>query len=122
MNDVLTPSQIERELYELSKDVEGVQRTIEIVEKDYADTKAEYEIALARTRLYYAGRSRPDGKNYTTQERDDLAIVENKELHFHLAAIEATARATRAKAKSIELQVEILRSRSASVRSEMKLQ
>lgn len=122
MSDLpITPSQVERRLFDLSKEIDGNQRQLEITEKAYFETKAQYEISLAKVRLAYASKSAPNGKNYTIQEREDLALVENEDLHFQLAALEATIRAVRQNAKRLETQADITRSVGASVRTEMKI-
>ena len=117
MSNIVTPAQIEQRLYDLSKDIDGVQSNLEVIEKSYYEIKASYEINLAKSRLYYAGRSAPNGKNYTVQEREDLALIDNEDLHFQLASIEATVRAIRQKALTLRAQVDITRSIGTSVRA-----
>lgn len=116
-NQIVTPQQVEKRLYDLSKDIDDVQRQLEITEKAYYETKAAYEIGLARTRMTYASKSSPNGKNYTVQERDDMALIENEDLHFQLASLEATVRAVRGKAAAVRQQVDVARSIGTSVRA-----
>ena len=117
MSNVVTPAQVEKRLYDLSKELDEVQKDLIDAEDVYFHTKAQYEYELANTRLTYASKSAPNGKNYTIQERDDLAIVQNKDLHFKMAAAEAVVRATRSRAATIARQVDIARSIGTSVRA-----
>jgi hypothetical protein len=116
-NQIVTPAQVEKRLYDLSKDIDEVQRQLEIIEKTYYETKASYEIALAKTRMSYASKSAPNGKNYTVQEREDIALIENEDLHWQLASVEATVRAIRGKAQAVRQQVDVARSIGTSVRA-----
>jgi hypothetical protein len=120
-NNVVTPQQVEARLYELSKELDDAQKYSEQVEKSYFETKAAYEIALAKTRLKYASVSSPNGKNYTMQEREDLALIENEKLHFQMASIDATVRSVRGNISRISKQVDIARSIGTSVRTSLEL-
>jgi hypothetical protein len=121
VSNVVTPAQIEKRLYDLSKEIDDVQTYSEQVEKSYFEIKAAYEIGLAKTRLKYASVSSPTGKNYTVQEREDLALVENEDLHFQMASIEATVRSVRGNINRIKTQVDIARSIGTSVRTSMEV-
>jgi len=121
MNKVVTPAQIEKRLYDLSKEIDDAQSYSESVEKSYFEVKAAYEIALAKTRMKYASVSSPTGKNYTVQEREDLALIENEDLHFQMASIDATVRSVRQNISRIKTQVDIARSIGTSVRTAMEL-
>ena len=118
---IVTPAQIEARLYALSKDLDAIQKELEEQEENYYMTKASYEVALARSRMTYASKSAPNGKNYTLQEREDLALIENQELHFALAKAEAMVKAGRANASRIKTQVDITRSIGTSVRVSMEV-
>lgn len=118
---VVTPMQVESRLKALSKELDTCHDSLVDAEKMYYTTKAEYEIAIARSRLALSSKSSPAGKNYTVGEREDLAIIENADLHFAMASAEALVRASRANAARIKTQVDIARSISVSVRSGMEL-
>lgn len=118
---VVTPMQVERRLKDLSKELDSCHDALVDAERTYFTTKAEYEIAVARSRLSLSAKSSPTGKNYTVGEREDLAILENTELHFAMASAEALVRASRANAARIKTQVDIARSISVSVRSGMDI-
>jgi hypothetical protein len=120
-NTVVTPAQVEARLYALSKDLDSIQKELEDQEDNYYMTKAHYEVALAKSRMQYASKSAPNGKNYTLQEREDLALIENQELHFQLARAEALVKAGRANASRIKTQVDITRSIGTSVRVSMEV-
>ena len=119
-NNVVTPAQIEKRLYDLSKEIDESHSELVEIESHYNSWKAQYEIALARSRMIYSTKSSPGGKNYTVSEREDMALLENEELHLQLATAEAQVKAARANAARIKTQVEIARSIGTSVRSSME--
>ena len=121
MSQVVTPQQIEARLYALSKEVDEAHEGLVNCERDFHQTTAEYEIAMARTRIILASKTSPTGKNYTVGEREDMAIIENADQHFRIATVEAQVKAARANVSRLKTQVEIARSMSASVRSSMDL-
>jgi hypothetical protein len=120
-NQIVTPAQIEARLKALSKEIDEVHVQLVDAERDYNTVKANFEIAMAKSRMTYASKSSPSGKNYTVQERDDLAILDNAELHLQLAIDEAKVKAARANANRIKTQVEIARSIGTSVRTSLDL-
>jgi hypothetical protein len=121
MTQVVTPQQIESRLYALSKEVDEAHEGLVTAEREFHQSTAEYEIAIARTRISLASKSSPTGKNYTVGEREDMAIIENADQHFKIAVMEAQVKAARANVQRLKTQVEIARSMSASVRSSMEL-
>ena len=121
MTQVVTPQQIEARLYALSKEVDEGHESLVTTEREFHQTTAEYEIAMARTRISLASKSSPTGKNYTVGEREDMAIIENADQHFKMATLEAQVKAARANVQRLKTQVEIARSMSASVRNSMEL-
>jgi hypothetical protein len=118
-NVVLTPQMVENRLKELSREIDDSHSELVEAESHYLSVKAQYEIALAKSRLNMARRSSPTGKNYTVGEREDLAIIENEELHLRMASAEALVRGARANAQRIRTQVDIARSIGTSVRTSM---
>jgi hypothetical protein len=76
---------------------------------------------MAKSRMNYASRTSATGKNYTVQERDDLALLDNESLHTQIGFAEAAVKAARANATRIKTQVEIARSIGTSVRTSMDL-
>lgn len=121
MTQIVTPAQIEARLYALSKEIDDAHEELAKAEADYNQAKSHYEIAMAKSRMLFASKSSPIGKNYTVQERDDLALIENEQLHLHIAITEAIVKAARANASRIKTQVEIARSIGTSVRTSLDL-
>lgn len=120
-NTVVTPAQIEKRLYDLSKEIDESHSELVEIESHYNSWKAQYEIALAKSRMEYSMKSSPTGKNYTVSEREDMALLANEELHLRVASAEAQVKAARANAARIKTQVEIARSIGTSVRSSMEV-
>lgn len=118
---VITPAMIEARLKELSHQVDEAHSELQEAESHYNSIKAQYEIALAKTRLNLARRTSPSGKNYTVGEREDLAIIENEDLHLRMSTAETLVKSARANAQRIRTQVDIARSIGTSVRVSMEL-
>lgn len=121
MSQVVTPAQIEKRLYDLSKEVDQAHDALVACESDFHNRTAEYEVAMAKSRMALAGKSSPGGRNFTVGEREDMAVIENEAAHYALAIVEAQVKAARANVNRLKTQVEIARSMSASVRSSMDL-
>lgn len=121
MSQVVTPQQIESRLYTLSKEVDQAHEDLVNAELDFHSGVADYEVAMARSRISLAGKTSPGGRNYTVAEREDMAVIENEQKHYAIAVIEARVKAARANVSRLKTQVEIARSMSASVRSSMEL-
>ena len=88
-------------------------------EAEYHILKANYEIAMAEKRIELSRASSPTGKNYTIGERDDLALLANREAHQRIGAAEAVVKANRANVARLRVQVDIARSIGTSVRTGM---
>jgi hypothetical protein len=121
MNEIITPAMVEQKLRGLSKEVDEAHKVLVEVETIYHSVKTEYEIAMAKSRITLATKSAPNGKNYTVGEREDLALVQNEELHKDLAIIQARVLASRANTNRLKMQVDIARSVGTSVRTSMDL-
>lgn len=121
MSQVVTPQQIEKRLYDLSKEIDVSNEELIAAEHSYNRVKGEYEIAMARTRMALSSKSSPTGKNYTVGEREDMALLENQDLHLRLSIAEAQVKAARANITRIRTQVDIARSIGTSVRTSMEL-
>jgi hypothetical protein len=118
---IATPADVERQLVHLSKEIDEVHLLLIDVEKEYSVLKAQYEIALARSRMTYATKSSPTGKNYTVTEREDMALLENEEVHIQMALMEASIKSTRGNMNRLKTQVDIARSVGSSVRASMEV-
>jgi hypothetical protein len=121
MSEIITPAMVEQKLRGLSKEVDETHKVLIDVETVYHTTKADYEIAMAKSRMAFATKSSPTGKNYTVQEREDLALVENEKLHRDLAIVQAKVLASRGNTNRLKMQVDIARSVGTSVRTSMDL-
>jgi hypothetical protein len=121
MSEIITPAMVEQKLRGLSKEVDEAHKVLVEVETIYHSVKADYEIAMAKSRITLASKSAPNGKNYTVGEREDLALVQNEELHKDLAIIQAKILASRANTNRLKMQVDIARSVGTSVRTSMDL-
>jgi hypothetical protein len=121
MTEIITPAMVEQKLRGLSKEVDDAHKVLVEIETIYHGIKADYEIAMAKSRMTLATKSSPTGKNYTVGEREDMALVENEELHKDLAILQAKILATRANTNRLKMQVDIARSVGTSVRTSMDL-
>lgn len=121
MSDVITPAMIEKRLRDLSKEVDEAHMYLVNTETNYNEIKGNYEIAMAKSRMKYATTSSPTGKNYTVQEREDLALIDNEQLYQDLGLVDAQVKAARANTQRLRIQVEIARSVGTSVRTSMDL-
>ena len=121
MTQVVTPAQIEKRLYDLSKEIDVAQETLNAQELDYHRMKTSFELGMAKSRMEYATKSAPNGKNYTVQERDDMALIENEQTFRDLNIFEARLKASRANVVRLKTQVEIARSIGTSVRTSMEI-
>ena len=121
MSEIITPAMVEQKLRGLSKEVDEAHKVLVEVETAYHSIKADYEIAMAKARMTMATKSSPTGKNYTVGEREDMALIENEELHKDLAIVQATVLASRGNTNRLKMQVDIARSVGTSVRTSMDL-
>ena len=113
----LTPQQVEKRLFELSKEMDDAHEALVQAENQYAEVKSSYEIAMAKSRMR---NSHPDMK-MTVVMRDDQALIDNAEHHQQVAVIEATVKANRANVARIRTQVDIARSISSSIKATLEL-
>ena len=120
-NEIFTPAKIEKRLYDLSKEIDDSHSELIEVESHYHSYKAHYEIAMAKSRMSYSMKSSPTGKNYTVQQVEALALIDNEELHLRVAMAEAQVKGARANAGRVKTQVEIARSMGTSVRASMEV-
>ena len=118
---VVTPMQIEARLKDLSRLIDEAHDGLVSAEQHYHIRKAEYEIAMARVRLELSSKSSPTGKNYTVGEREDMALVQNANIHAEVAEAEAIVKANRANVARLRVQVDIARSIGTSVRTAMDI-
>lgn len=113
----ITPMQVEEKLIALSKEIDSVHHDLTVAESKYHTSKASLEVAMARSRMSV---SHPDHKLTSTQ-REDMALLENAELHMQVAIAEAEVKASRANSNRVRTQVDIARSISVSVRASLEI-
>lgn len=121
MVEIITPAVVEKRLHALSKEIDVAHKDLIEAESNYNDIKTRYELAMARSRMHYASTSSPAGKNYTVQEREDLALIDNHELFLQIGIADAQVKAVRANTARLRIQTEIARSVGTSVRTSMDL-
>jgi multidrug resistance efflux pump len=112
---MITPAQVEKRLYDLSKEIDEAHEDLVNAESGYHRAVSDYEIAMAKSRM---SNSQADLK-MTAQMREDQALIENETRHYAVSLAEAQVKAARANANRLKTQVDIARSISVSVRSEM---
>ena len=117
----ITPMQIEKRLTDLSREIDETNDELILSEKTYHVAKASYEIALAKSRMEWAFKSAPNGKNYTVAEKESLVLLDNAEQHMGLAIAEAQVKSARANTNKIRTQVDIARTLSVSVRTSLDM-
>ena len=116
---IVTPVQVEARLKDLSKLIDEAHNDLVDAEAAYHQHKADYEIAMATVRLSLANKTSPTGKNYTVQQVEALALIENEDAHRTIAKDEAVVKANRANVARYRVQVDIARSIGTSVRTGM---
>lgn len=112
---MITPLKIQERLFSLSNQIDHCHEDLVQAESEYHIGKANYEIAMAKSRIGLAEAK------LTAQGREDTALVENQDAHMKLAHTEAKVKATRALANKLKTQVDITRSMSVSVNNEMSV-
>jgi len=114
---MITPAKVEARLIELSKEIDDCHVDLVKIENDYHITKAEYEIAMAKSMLKIAHSE----LKMSIAMKEAQALVDNEELHLKIAGLEAQVKAVRANANRLKTQVDITRTISVSVRTEIGL-
>jgi RecG-like helicase len=114
---MITPAQIEKRLFDLSKEIDEAHADLVTAETKFQQLTAQYEVGMAKSRIK---NSHTDMKMTVTM-REDQALIENEELHFALSMAEAQVKAARANANRLKTQVDITRSISSSIKSSMEL-
>jgi len=112
---MITPSQAESRLFNLSLDIQKATKTLVDCSMEYHTKDAELTIALAKSRV----KSSHSDMKMTVAMRTDNALIENEHLFLAVALAEAKNKAAVAVVNEIKVQVDIARSISASIRNEM---
>jgi outer membrane protein TolC len=114
---VITPQQVEKRLFDLSKEMDEAHSDLVQAEHEFHTATANYEIAMAKSRMK---NSHSDLKMTATM-REDQALIENEAMHLRLAIAEASVKASRANVNRIRTQVDITRSISSSIKATLEL-
>ena len=112
---MVTPQSVEHKMLALSKEVDESHKFLEDAEHAYHKTKADYEIAMAGSRLSLGK------EKLRVQDVQDIALTTNAHLYRALNTAEATAKAARANATRIRTQVDLARSIGTSVRASLEM-
>jgi hypothetical protein len=113
----ITPEMIERRFIYLARLGDEAFEELRSAEMNYQSTTAAYELAMAESRIMLSNISKPNGKNYTVDEREDNALIDNKEKYLAHSIAEAIVKAARANVKRIEMQVGINQSTGTNIRT-----
>lgn len=109
--NIVTPAQVEQRLLALSREVDAAHDEVTEAEHNYYTAKGEYEIGVADTRMRQS-----DG---TVQQKEDRALLLNRESYMRLMIAEAVVRSSRANVNRLRTQVDLARSIGTSVRTGM---
>lgn len=104
-----TPAMVERRLYQLGDELDGVVVELQQAETDYLHAKSAYEIAYARAYIT------SDGKNM--REREARALLACTAERDELVRAEALHKAHKENSRRIYTHVDIARSVSVIVRA-----
>lgn len=113
----LGPKEVELQMRYLSRELSETQKGYAQHREDYAKAKADYTVKMAKSRDKFA-RS---GTKSTSQEREDLALIENEEAYGDLLMQEAIVDVYKGKIERLKAQSDLVRSVGASVRESMKI-
>lgn len=114
----ITPERVEARLYELSKEIDAAHDELVAAETKYHNSKARFEIAVARARLNIG----LNNLKLRVGDVADRALVECENEWFDLQQAEALVKAARGNAARVRTQVDIARSIGTSVRASLDIQ
>lgn len=115
----LSPADVLLQLRWLSREILRALDESATIEVSYAEAEATYTVAMAKSRIKIGGTSRGDGKNYTEQQKEDMAIIENEQSFFALTVLEARVKAARERNKALVTESDIVRSVSSLMKAEV---
>lgn len=117
MTAVITPEKVESRLYELSKEIDVAHEELLKAEKEFAVSKAVFEVSIARARLHIA----ENNQKLRVGDVNDKALVMCEEQYISVSHSEAIVKAARANAQRVRTQVDIARSIGTSVRAALDI-
>ena len=119
--DTLTPPEVERFNRYLVRELGATQKILGGLQETLAQTESDLSLAMAKSRLEYGSKSRPDGKNYTETQKDDEALVSNHVLAEAFALDKAKVEVYKGKINILKAQSDLVRSVMVSVRTSMEM-
>jgi len=115
--DTRTFPEIEEDNRIISRTLGEVQVYLGAKQKEYAEKEHALRVAMAKSRVALSSVKNPDtGKNYTEQQKEDEALIDNEELSLACAILEAVIDVGKGKMSVLRTQAELVRSEQASAR------
>lgn len=115
--DTRTFPEIEEDNRTISRTLGEVQIYLGSKQKEYAEKEHALRVAMAKSRVALSSVKNPDtGKNYTEQQKEDEALIDNEELSLACAILEAVIDVGKGKMSVLRTQAELVRSEQASAR------
>lgn len=115
--DTRTFPEIEADNRRISIELGRVQLYLGELQKEYAEKNHALRVAMAKSRVALSSVKNPDtGKNYTEQQKEDEALIDNEALSLECAVLEATIEVGKSKLSILRTQSELVRSEQASAR------
>lgn len=121
MNRVVTPAEVEAKLISLSQQLDDAHDKLEQAELAYGNSKPDWDLGAAKTRLKVRARAADSGRKMTVQEIDDEALIRCEAEYVAFCAADALVRVARANVNRLKVQIDIARSVGTAVRAAMEI-
>jgi len=118
--DTLTPPEVEKFNRYLVRELGATQIILGNLQETLAQTEADFNLAMAKSRLEYGGKKLENGKNYTETQKQDQALVDNALLAEAFALDKAKVEVYKGKINVLKAQSDLVRSVMVSVRTSME--
>lgn len=118
--DTLNPVDGEEFARWIIRKIGEAQIALSSLQEGLAQTEADYNLAMAQSRLDYGNKSRADGKNYTETQKEDQALVDNSLLAEAFLLDKAKVEVYKGKIRVLQTQSELVRSVMVSIRESSK--
>ena len=90
--DTRTFPEIEADNRRIAIELGKVQEYLGSKQKEFAEKNHALRVAMAKSRVALSRVKNPDtGKNYTEQQKEDEALIDNEALSLECAVLEAVA-------------------------------
>ena len=120
-NRVVTPAEVEAKLISQSRELQEAHDKLEAAEISYGQSKPEWDLQSAKTRLAVRARANESGRKMTVQEIDDEALIRCELEYIAFCSADAMVRVARANVSRIKVQIDIARSVGTAVRAAMDI-